>query len=92
MWRINRRAPLLAVVVVAAALGMGGGRAYAQSGDRGSADALETARVHFDRAEGLFASGRFDAAVVEYQAAYAAAPLPKNRVLPKFASPPSIVK
>ena len=48
--------------------------AQGTGGDGG--DALDRARVHYDKAETLFASGQFAAAVSEYQAAYGAAPLP----------------
>ena len=35
-----------------------------------------SARAHFDEAESLYAEGDFEAALAEYQAAFAAAPLP----------------
>jgi tetratricopeptide (TPR) repeat protein len=66
------RALHVTCLVVAAALAI----APASVARADSEDATVTARRHFERAEKLFALGRFEAALTEYEAAFEARPLP----------------
>jgi tetratricopeptide (TPR) repeat protein len=62
--------PLAALLVAAFfSAGLAGLPAPAHADER-------SARAHFDEAESLYAEGDFEAALAEYQAAFAAAPLP----------------
>lgn len=66
------RALHVTCLVVAAALAI----APASVARADSEDATVAARRHFERAEKLFALGRFEAALTEYEAAFEARPLP----------------
>lgn len=62
------------IVLTIALLAGATGSASAQPAP--SEETLAQARIHFDEAEKLYAIGKFADALVEYQAAYEAAPLP----------------
>jgi tetratricopeptide (TPR) repeat protein len=66
------RALHVTCLLVAAALAI----APASVARADSEDATVAARRHFERAEKLFALGRFEAALTEYEAAFEARPLP----------------
>jgi tetratricopeptide (TPR) repeat protein len=72
MLRPAVRAIHVACLVVIAALAI----APASVARADSEDATVAARRHFERAEKLFALGRFEAALTEYEAAFEARPLP----------------
>ncbi len=66
-------AAIVMFAVVSALAASGVARAQSATDD----DAIAVARQHFQRAERLFATGQFESAVIAYQQAYDAAPLPE---------------
>ncbi len=67
-----RRGPILLAVAVSLLVALGAGARTAHAEDA----ATRAARRHFTKGEKLFALGRFDDALIEYEKAFEARPLP----------------